>query len=238
MVHIALCDDEPVWLEKMDNYFASQQDLSITTTHYSDGETLVRDCRENFHHFDAVFLDMEMPGMSGIDIAQALHEMGSTVVIIFVTSYTEYAIDGYDYGAFGYLLKSSLDQKFPRIMDRLKVKLKEQSATLMVRATQGEVILKKEDIIFCEKRAHYVIVHALKADYSIRLSMSDFEANLQSSSFARTHRGFLVNFAHVECIREKFIVMKDKKLEIPVGREYKVELRKAWNLYLKKEAGL
>lgn len=238
MLHIALCDDEPIWLEKMAHYFASRQDLAITTTRYSDGEALVRDCRAQLQHFDAVFLDMEMLGLSGIDTAQALREMGSDVVIVFVTSHSEYAIDGYDYGAFGYLLKSSLDQKLPGLTDRLIEKLNEQSGTIVVKTTQGEVVLKREDIVYCEKSRHYVIVHTQTADHQARLSLNDFEASLQSPLFVRTHRGFLVNLMYVKRIREKNVVMKDETLNIPVGREYKEELRKAWNLYLRKEAGL
>lgn len=238
MLHFAVCDDEPFWIEKIAGYFASREDVDISLSCHNSGDALIDAFQNDGVHYDAVFLDMEMLGKNGLETAKILREMGNEVVIVFVTSYGEYAIAGYEVEAFRYLLKPSLDEKLPCIVTALVEKLARQRTTIVVKTKRGEIIIDPQEILFCEKTGHYIVVHTENAIHKTRMSMADFEKMLHSDFFVRSHNGFLVNLSQVRTLTEKKVILQRAALEIPIGRGFKAMLRKAWTQYLQKEAGL
>lgn len=238
MLHFALCDDEPFWREKIAAYFKTRDDLEVKLSCYDSGEALLKACQHESLHFDAIFLDMEMPGLTGIETAKALRELGSEAVIVFVTGYLEYAVEGYEVEAFRYLLKPSLDAKLPGIVTALMEKLNARRTSVVLKTTLGEIVIDPQTILFCEKTGHYITVHTENDIHKTRMSMSDFEKLLHSDFFVRSHNGFLVNLSQVRTLTEKKVILQRAALEIPIGRGFKAMLRKAWTRYLKKEAGL
>lgn len=238
MLTIALCDDEPFWREKIAAYLATRDDFACALSSYGSGEALITACQQEALHFDALFLDMEMPGLSGLETARALREMGSETVIVFVTGYSEYAIEGYEVAAFAYLLKPNLDEKLPRVVSALVEKLARQQTNIVVKTNQGALTLDPQTILFCEKSGHYIAVHTEQTVYKTRMSMAAIENLLPSEQFVRCHSSFVVNLAQVRNLTEKKVILQRSGLEVPIGRSFKDDLRKAWTRYLKKEAGL
>lgn len=238
MLTIALCDDEPFWREKIAAYLATRDDFACALSSYGSGEALITACQQEAIHFDALFLDMEMPGLSGLETARALREMGSETVIVFVTGYLEYAVEGYEVEAFRYLLKPSLDAKLPGIVTALMEKLNAQRTSVVLKTTQGEIVIDPQTILFCEKTGHYITVHTENDIHKTRMTMADFEKLLPSEAFVRCHNGFIVNLSQVRNLTEKKVILQRPNLEVPIGRSFKDDLRKAWTRYLKKEAGL
>ena len=238
MLHFALCDDEPFWREKIAAYFKTRDDLEVKLSCYDSGEALLKACQYESLHFDAIFLDMEMPGLTGIETAKALRELGSEAVIVFVTGYSEYAIEGYEVAAFAYLLKPNLDEKLPRVVSALVEKLARQQTNIVVKTNQGALTLDPQTILFCEKSGHYIAVHTEQTVYKTRMSMAAIENLLPSEAFVRCHNGFIVNLSQVRNLTEKKVILQRPNLEVPIGRSFKDDLRKAWTRYLKKEAGL
>lgn len=237
MLNIALCDDEPFWLEKLRTCLEKSDDLNVSLSCYSSGEALLAAYQDGVR-FDVLFLDMEMPGKSGMETARAIRAMGSEAVIVFVTSYERYAIEGYEVSALAYLLKSRLEEKLPRVIDMLVERSCDQESSVVIKTTQGEIGIKRREILYCEKSGHYVVVHTETDAHRSRMALSELEARIHSEQFVRCHSGFLVNLAHVRTITEKSVLMQKQGLDVPVGRGFKDDLRKAWQRYLKKEAGL
>lgn len=238
MMKFALCDDEQFWIEKIIAYFEMCEYINVSLCSYNSGQRLLEDCQNEDIQFDAIFLDMEMPGMNGLEIAKALRDMGNRAIIVFVTAYDQYAVEGYEYEAFGYLLKPKLEEKLPHLVNMLLRKLNNQRSSFFVKTNHGEVSIEYHKILYCEKVGHYVVVYTESDVFKTRMSMSDFEKLLRSEQFVRCHKGFLVNFSKVRNLLEKKIVMQNLGLEVPIGRGFKADLRKAWTQYLKREAGL
>ena len=238
MLHFALCDDEPFWREKIAAYFKTRDDLEVKLSCYDSGEALLKTCQYENRHFDAIFLDMEMPGLTGLETAKVLREMGCEALVVFVTSYLEYAVEGYEVEAFRYLLKPGLDAKLPGIVTALIEKLNPQQTSVVLKTALGEIAIDSQTILFCEKTGHYITVHTENAAHKTRMAMADFEKLLSSESFVRCHNGFIVNLSQVRNLTEKKVILQRSGLEVPIGRSFKDGLRKAWTRYLKKEAGL
>lgn len=238
MFKFALCDDEQFWIEKIIAYFEMCEYINVSLCSYNSGQRLLEDCQNEDIQFDAIFLDMEMPGMNGLEIAKALRDMGNRAIIVFVTAYDQYAVEGYEYEAFGYLLKPKLEEKLPHLVTALVRKLNSQCASIVIKTTQGEIAMSIQEILFCEKNGHYIVIHTENAVYKTRTSMSDFKKQISSEWFVRCHNGFMVNLPKVRNLTEKNVIMQRIGVEVPIGRAFKATLRKTWAQYLKMEAGL
>lgn len=92
-MRFAICDDERVHINELEEYFAQKEDLQIESEPFESGEALLDAYKQGQQSFDALFVDMEMGGMNGIETANAIRTIDERVIIVFVTSHEEYAID-------------------------------------------------------------------------------------------------------------------------------------------------
>ena len=114
MIRVAICDDEPLVLDKMKRFF---EDSEIEVYLFSSGQTLL----DSTISFDIVLLDIQMPEQNGLVIASELYNRNRSTLLIFITNYLEYSLRGYEYRAFRYILKSEPDEFIKRnIQDAIK----------------------------------------------------------------------------------------------------------------------
>lgn len=153
---------------------------------------------------DILLLDIQMPGLSGMEIARKLRERDSKVIIIFVTAIEEYVYEAFDVEALHYLVKPFTDDKFKSVMERAirqwehgeQYREKEgKSIVLMVKGVHVKVSI--EDIIYAEVFNRKVIIHKLNEDIEYYGKMKELE-KAAGEDFFRPHRAYLVNFKYVE----------------------------------------
>lgn len=153
---------------------------------------------------DILLLDIQMPGLSGMEIARKLRERDSKVIIIFVTAIEEYVYEAFDVEALHYLVKPFKDDKFKSVMERAvrqwehgeQYREKEgKSIVLMVKGVHVKVSI--EDIIYAEVFNRKVIIHKLNEDIEYYGKMKELE-KAAGEEFFRPHRAYLVNFKYVE----------------------------------------
>jgi two-component system LytT family response regulator len=180
---------------------------------------------------DIVFLDIEMPEVTGIDLAGELGDAGP--VVVFVTAFNTYATDAFDVEASDYVLKPFTDERFAEAVRRAKRRVRErrlgelasQLATLSseLRPAEGElakspesgylkrlafkhnersIVLKTSDIVWIEAEDYYVRVHAKQGRHMVRASLASLEERLDPQSFLRVHRAALVNVDEVREIKD------------------------------------
>ncbi len=151
---------------------------------------------------ELVFLDVEMPECDGFEVLEML---GTAVppAIVFVTAYDQYAIQAFEVGAFGYLLKPFNSERFARVLDRAKEYI--AAHRLAVRATQrlavrsigGVSFVKVAEIDWIEAENYYSRLHVSGTSHLIRRSMTDLERDLRNAAFTRIHRSSIVNLERV-----------------------------------------
>lgn len=196
---IAVCDDEKVFrdqiIEYIYDYFGK---LDTDVAEFEDGENLVN-AYKNGESFDAIFLDIEMKELDGMAAAGKLRETGVQCPIIFLTSHTEMAMEGYEVAAFRFLAKPINEEKVKKTLAQLKEELCEKKK-LIIRYEGEDIILVVDDIIYIEAMNNQVMIVMPDKEYVIRKKITEIEKELAAitDTFARIHRGYLVNLAHVK----------------------------------------
>lgn len=226
-MRFAICDDEPEHIEILKAYFNARPELSIKSEPYFSGTSLVEDYRKNSVRYDALFIDMEMPGLNGIDTANAIREMDEQVIIIFVTSYEQYAPQSFECGASRYLVKPLQDKKINEALDFIAKRLSRENKILSFDYNKEHVRLLCDDIIYCESDHNGSIIYTQDGNYPTRMTISELMKKLSEEQFSRVNRGYIVNLARVKTSNSKRVVMQGCTTFIPIGRTYRQAFERA-----------
>ncbi len=168
--------------------------------------------------YDAVFLDIEMPYLNGLELARRIRKTGSDCSIVFETDQVQYAVQGYDVEALAYLLKplryQAVAQALRRIDERLRRRRKLE-VNIVVNTRQEIKVLPSSEILYIEVESHNLLYHTVSGIvYRTRESMKALEAKLADVDFCRCNSGYLVNLRHVDCIRNNFVRIGSEELLI------------------------
>lgn len=226
MIKCVIIDDEQLAINVIANYVNKMPNLQLvgTATNPLTGIELI-----NKHKADAVFLDIEMDEMSGIDVMNIL---GGKTKVIFCTAFSEFAVTSYELDAIDYLMKPVAFSRFVKSVQRLSNHLLSQSAVpleaipndyIFVKTEQKGKIIKinLDDIDYVEGMNNYVAFHKGREKVLAYLTMKELEENLPPSQFMRVHKSYIIALKLIATIENGDIVMKDKVQRIPIGNSYK-----------------
>ena len=200
MLKIAICDDEQPIRDYLKKLTEKCTDAQVHV--FANGEELLSDPTV----YDIILLDISLNRKpdsgkpNGMEVAKKIRET-SDVIIIFVTALKEYVFEGYDVGAFHYLLKPVDEQKFMEVMDKAISQIKKEKNTqpLIIRMDGNYIKIPVNNIIYAENEARKIVLHTknMKEEtYSFYEKMEVLEQKLGDHLF-RSHRGFLVNLQEV-----------------------------------------
>ncbi|GAA0873096.1 LytTR family DNA-binding domain-containing protein [Gangjinia marincola] len=179
---------------------------------------------------DLVFLDINMPEISGLAFAKVLEQ---DTPVIFTTAHREYAVEGFELQAVDYLLKpiakERLQQAIAKLVGRVHVPLppsvasKESAdAFVFVRENRKMTKIEFEDIVFVESLSDYIKIHLTDKTVVTRETISAFEGKLPGSAFLRIHRSFIVSLAAITGYTNETVEVSGKAL--PISRSYRAEV--------------
>lgn len=226
-MHFAICDDEPAHIHILQTYFDARTDLSITSEAFESGKALVDDCKANGCRYDALFIDMEMPGMNGIDTANAIRAMDEQVIIVFVTSHEQYAPASFECGASRYLVKPLQDEKVNEALDFIAKRLNRAQKTLSFDYNKEHIRLLCDDIIYCESDHNGSIIYTKNGSQQTRMTISELEKTLDSESFCRVNRAYLINLGYVKSSNSTRIFLYGCGTFIPLGKTFREKFEHA-----------
>ena len=199
MIRTVIVDDEPLARQGIRLRLEREKDIEIAGE-AADGPAavqLIRTARP-----DLLFLDVQMPGMTGFDVLGDIADV-HVPVVVFVTAHDDYAIRAFEVEAVDYLLKPFTQERFDEAMRRARRDLatSEPLTRLVVRTRDAFVILKADEIDWVEAAANYVDVHARGRSFLMRATISSLEQRLDPKKFARIHRSAIVNIDRVAEVR-------------------------------------
>lgn len=194
--------------------------------------------------YDVIFLDIQMPGLTGIELTSVLSEFASPPLIVFVTAYDEYAVKAFELQALDYLLKPVSFERLKKTLELVKTRLtapmdrlqesrqlRERIEKLPVEREGKTILIDLADIRFAVAQGDYVQVRTRSQFHTTRFSIADLERRLPSPPFLKTHRAYIVNLRNVVEILPYFngaYVLKvndDVYTEVPVSRGHAKNLR-------------
>lgn len=234
MVKIAVCDDDPLFLEQASSALqdwagSNQLDLQLYT--FSDGDALIASHSRN--HMDLILLDVVMPLMNGMDIAHKLRQTDTHVGLIFLTSSPEYALESYEVRAFWYLLKPVQKEQLFRALDSWRDTLFASSNTFTARTTDGYRNLYLQDIESLEAQNKLVVVTL--QDHTILNIKEPFhkceEIFTLQRGFFKCHRSYIVAFKSVEKFSKSEIITRSG-CRIPISRDIYSVFKDAYFSYM------
>ena len=185
---------------------------------------------------DLIFLDIEMPEMSGIDFMETL---ANPPQIIIISSKDKYALDAFNYDVTDYLLKPISYSRFFKAVNKANVRFKNKVDTkedeIFIKKNSALVRLKYEEILWVEALENYVIFNTFGEKYTIHFTMKAIEQKLPSNRFTRVHRSYIVNTSSIKVIEDNSVIIKthDGSKSIPIGKSYKDKLMGDINLIIK-----
>lgn len=191
---------------------------------------------------DVVFLDISMPGASGLQLAEALHKLKNPPAVVFVTAYSDHAVEAFEVDATDYLMKpveeERLDQAINKVIARVKPMLdggKSSIERIPVEKGGRKVLIPVEQIRYIMAKDDYSCIFTEDDRYLSTTSLAQFESKLGDFGFFRVHRRYIVNLANVEDVETMpsgaiQLGVSGVEDRIPVSRRRVVPLKKALNL--------
>lgn len=231
----AICDDERIYVEETEKFLKNYMDefnLEYTIDIFKSGVKLLKS-KENY---DCIFLDIDMPILSGMDVASELRKTNSKVLIVFITSYNKYVYDAFKVNAFRFLVKPITKTSMSLVLDEILIEYDRLLGnTIVVCITKKRFIkLFIDEIIYIETLKRRVIIHTTRGVYDSDERMKNLSLILTKKNFYRAYTSYLVNISYVVEVGKTFVKLNNGK-EIPVSRLKQAELQKGFSEYLKKD---
>ena len=200
-IRALLVDDEAPARSELRYLLAAYPQIDVVGEAASAAEALelARELR-----YDVVFLDVEMPGLTGVEAAPLVRERRDPPAIVFVTAHERYAIDAFAVEAFDYILKPVEPDRLARVVERLQERSTENALPVekvAVVAGSGTELLEYDQIHYVQADGDYSRVHTYDRSYLCTASLGELEERLPGARFARIHRSYLVNLSKVAGVR-------------------------------------
>lgn len=222
MIKIAICDDEQFFVDEENNIisnYLNSKKLKYEILSYISGQELLK---SDINKYDIIFLDMEMPGMDGMEVAMKLRDKGVNAEIVFVTAYVKYSTQGYHVGAFRYIIKDNKIEFTINECLEAFIKIKKICATVLDVVFENSVKkLHTSLIVYIESNKHDLIYHVIEdkhiKKYNVRGRVSDC-LYLNKYGIYQVHKGILVNFDYVESIERYKMILKNNYGTVDIGQ--------------------
>ena len=227
---IFICDDE---LKILSDISAKVRSLlpEADISEFTGGNALLEAICEN--SCDILLLDIDMPEISGLDIASRLTDPANKPLLVFVTSHDELVYDSLQFHPFGFVRKSYMDKELPRILADCVSELKSREKHFCFHTASADVKLQLDEIMYFESDGNYLKLFVKDGVYRFRDTLSAVDNTLSDSGFIRIHKGFLVNQAAVKMLASDEAELING-VRIPIGRSYGEAAKKQLMRYMLK----
>ena len=217
-MRVAICEDDNYERAELAMLIWPFQDeySSMTVDEFGCGEDLLK-VIDSGRSFDFLFIDIEMPGIRGIEVAEKIRENDSRAFIIFITKHDEYFMEAFDVKAHQYIVKPVNAKKFNKIFSRAIKEYIQRHSKYIIECRECTYITDVKDIIYLESSGNNVNIYTAQKAYRIYGSLDKEERNLCHHDFVRAHRAFLINASRVVKI-ERDKVWLEGGFHVPLSR--------------------
>lgn len=222
-----IVEDEPLALSLLSDYVNRTAGLHLSAAISNPLEAL-KYLEEN--ETDLLFLDVQMPDLTGIQLLKILRRQPA---VVLTTAYPQYAIDGFEHDVWDYLLKPVSFDRFLLSINKIKERLLTRSAPttttkdyLFIKSENKVIKLNYNDILYLEGMRDYVCFNTLSGKVLTLQSLSSFELELPAEQFLRIHKSFIIHLNKIQFIEKGYIAIG--KARLPIGSVYEARVRDIW----------
>ena len=202
-LHLLVVDDEPPALGELAFLLSNDSRVSTVTTADSAAEAL-RVLQEQ--QVDAVFSDIRMPGLTGLELARVLSRFRTPPPVVFITAHEDYAVDAFDLHAVDYVLKPVRSERLAEAVRRVveatgSPTFEEEDELIPVELGGVTRFVARQDVLYAEAQGDYARLHTAEGSHLIRVPLTTLEDDWREAGFVRIHRSLLVSLTHVDEVR-------------------------------------
>ncbi len=222
MINCIVVDDEPLARQLIESYISQLPEINCLGSYQTAIEAFAALHQQQI---DVMFLDIEMPGITGLNFIRSLK---TSTKVIFITAYTEYAVDAFETDATDYLVKPVTFERFLKAIQKISFAKMEAATAYPVVAEITYIFLKADrrlikidlsSIIYIEGLGDYLKVHTTDKTYVTYMTMGKIISLLPASKFIRIHRSTIVSIDFIQFIEGNFI--KVNNIELAIGSTYR-----------------
>ncbi len=238
MIYVSICDDDKRMAKRLEALVSkefSSRGYCCKCSVYFDGKSFLEQDREQEQ--ELIFLDIEMPGVSGMQIAEYLQERGRSGNVVFVTGYENLVFQSQKYFPFYFLRKSELEEKAGKLVEEFLRRLNGRQEKFMVTAGKTMFTVLTSEIMYLTYHEHKIrITMSGHEKYEFRGSLKVCEQKLKKDCFYRINSATIINFSFVKVFEGSDVIMDDNE-KIWISREKKKECRQQFMKFWRDNGG-
>jgi len=234
-MNCVVIDDDKLSRKVVESYIDRTDYLNLMAS-YSSGIEAINEIKKN-DPIDLIFLDVEMPEMSGMEFMNSLN---TTPQIIIISAKEQYALEAFEYDVSDYLLKPISYSRFFKAVNKVNSRIQKKENEIVthekneifIKSNSTLVRLNYDDILWVEALENYVVVNTFTDKYTIHFTMKAIEDKMPSNRFTRIHRSYVVNLKKIEMIEDNSVIITTDggSKSIPIGKSYREKLMGDINL--------
>lgn len=232
---IAICDDETETLSYLEDHIQQQfshYNAACHVTAYSTPRSLYDELDD--HEFDMIFLDIDMPEITGFDLAQKTMRLYPHMLIIFVTGHDELVFPTFRYHPFRFIRKHYFDQEIQEAVGAAIQSISERNRMLEIVTTEGTQYIYVSEILYFESARNYIKIVTRRGELLSRDTMSHKEKEMAGTGFIRVHSGYLVNQKYIYSIDSEWVHLRSKKYpSVPLSRRRREQVIQEFQQYIR-----
>ena len=239
MINIAIVDDDKYMLDKISDIITAAIDIEISIEKYEKSITFYES--ENKTEFDIIFLDIDMPGINGFELAEALEMLKKENIIVFVSNLEHLVYESLKFRPFRFVRKSHLNKDVnSAITDYLKERKKKEDVFL-VKTNSASMNIPVSDIIYFESLGHNIYVNTIEKGKILMLRERNSNTSIQflyekfvDKGFIRAHRSYLVNYKFIYVVKHSEIILKNHET-IYINPHKSLHIKERYQYFIMKD---
>ena len=242
MFSIGICDDNPGFLDLLKSLIEQEfkkvvsPKLDMFFSSFYSGESVLKHVENN--KLDLLFLDIDMPVISGFELAKKLSNKKTDTLIVFMSAYDNFMYESFNFCPFAYLRKSTMLNDLKRVIGRVNDEILSPRKYITVTVNNKEIEIDVKKILCFESNKNYFIIHLVGGtDYVCRGTLSSIESKVEEFDFYKVHSAFLVNLEHSGRITEEHY-LHIENMRVPIAQKRISDYRKVMSEFTRRKAGI
>lgn len=234
MIHIAICDDDAQMVAghqaKVEECLKQLGSAGQITT-YTSSDNILYDITEDEKFYDLVLLDIEMPGFTGMQVAEKIKPYLPNAKVIFITSHIEFAIDAFELFVFRYVPKQDMERRLPQaVSDAIKLIELEEGKSYTIQTNSRLEKIPYKDILYIMKDGKNAEITGMGGVSKVRKALQQVFDELGTEEFIFIDRGCIVNIIHVMQIKDGMAILKNGE-NLAISRSHLQDVKEQINAY-------
>lgn len=224
MLKIAICDDSRADMERLETILDVLDSCWFDYDVYFSAEELLRGMtiyREAYHLY---IFDIEMPGMTGLQLAGKIRESGTKALFVFLTGYTQYVMEAFDVVTFDYIPKPVTAERLESVLLRAERYLGMIRRDFVFQFRKDQFRVSCDDILYFEKKGRQAVIHTVRENFRANMTVTEIWEQIDSRVFMHIHLSYIINLGRLRSIEGDEAVM-DNGERLLVTRSHKQELK-------------